>query len=730
MCSPRILLTSLILHLLILVPNVSQAQAPAGSVTPDVPSKYQRFFYHYSPIRSIPATALSQAGLDSARVGRSFALVAGISRYPNLQPVYRDLTAASEDVKKLADYLTNVEFFDEVVVLQNDDVTYDNFSFFLQAYFPEKFKTDSNARLLVAYSGHGFSRGRSSYLVTSSASRLDPKNPDMAAALNLYNIRQLIQDDREFAHTAIALLNTCNSGDFLNRPFGSSSISIYDKSAYAITAGTDQQLAWSYPTVGSGSLFFEKFFAALDGRANVLYRNASIDVLGVVTVDELYSYLLDQIQKTTASKQTPKMGDLDENGSTGLFYFLDRSKLVSGSVRPAWDEDASPNIPPAVLVPAGPTVAGAALNTTSQSLAFAQSVVASATSASFGEALQEPATKASVAGAEPRFQVKNEWVSQPSEGITAGQVHALSKNARTPQFTHTIETASPPVTAWPPEALEGGTYVVSPDDAEMTIDYLRLPDKFTLLFDPSIKEVVWRVHKLEFGKGATIDASAPQTPIPPAPPGIDGLVQPIPGATGRSGGPGAQGAAGLDGIRLFLQVDTLVPRGNLWIRTDGAEGAAGGRGGNGQIGGNATCRNLGMSHEQGGQGGTGGPGGKGGSGGATGHVQLSILGVEGKAANDMRPYSTSQSCSTECGRSTRPEDLLSDDGEIRVYGKPGCGGPGGFGGAPGPGGDEGEKRTCAVLGLLYTGHAVGGELGTAGPRGPSGPSGHCTDNPD
>src|ERR1700738_758276 len=112
-----------LLSLLICLPSVSKGQAPPGSVTPDVPDEYQRFFYHYSPVRSIPSNVITQAGLDSARLGRSFALIAGISRYPHLQPAYRDLSAASEDVKKLADYLSNVEFFDEVVVLQNDDVT-------------------------------------------------------------------------------------------------------------------------------------------------------------------------------------------------------------------------------------------------------------------------------------------------------------------------------------------------------------------------------------------------------------------------------------------------------------------------------------------------------------------------------------------------------------------------------------------------------------------------------
>jgi len=731
---------------------LSKAQTPPTSTKPDVPDQYQRFFYQYSAIRTISPAVLSKVGLNDARIGRSFALIAGISQYPHLQPAYRNLSAAAEDVKKLADYLKNVELFDEIVVLQNEDITYDNLAFFLQGYFPARLQLDPNSRLLIAYSGHGFTRGRSSFLVTSSAVRLDDKNPDMYNSLNLYNLRNLVQYARQYTHSVLALLNTCNSGDFLNRPFGVNNLNIYDSSAYAITAGTEQQLAWSYPNVGTGSLFFEKMFAALDGRANVLYPNASIGLPNVITVDELYNYLVDQIGSTTSHKQTPQMGDLDENGSTGLFYFLDRKKLVSENLIAVWDENATPSILSSPSTPTSPNSSPQSLPTTGgnpvSSLGAAQEAVSvDAAQVSVASSLSDKPTTPSLARANAELDntssvsattpsIVTTLNPPPKDWISPGQSSTTIGSTADPNYRSFTKSLSIDKrgaiadaidgSSWPPGAVEGGTYVVGPDDADKTIEYLKAPDNFTLLFDSSIKDVKWVVHKLEFGKGATIDLSAPQTTIPPAPSGVDLLPQVIPSADGKDGGPGRDGTAGPNGVTLHLEIDNLVPHGNLWIRTDGAQGGPGGRGGNAQMGGGATCGILGASHADGGRGGRGGPGGKGGPGGSTSRVQLVVHSLLGGAQEQGMTHSVGPMCSRVCGRSVRPPDLIGDDGKILVYGEPGCGGLGGFGGAPGPGGDEGQKHSCALLHVLFSGHVSGGQLGVPGPRGSSGDIGQCT----
>src|ERR1700728_2659021 len=91
----------------------------------EVPKQYKRFFVHYTDSRSYPEKALNSVHLTTKDVGRSFALIAGVASYPHLPPE-RQLGAAAEDVRKLQNYLITQEFFDEVVVLKDSDVTFEN----------------------------------------------------------------------------------------------------------------------------------------------------------------------------------------------------------------------------------------------------------------------------------------------------------------------------------------------------------------------------------------------------------------------------------------------------------------------------------------------------------------------------------------------------------------------------------------------------------------------------
>jgi hypothetical protein len=81
--------------------------------------------------------------------------------------------------------------------------------------------------------------------------------------------------------------------------------------------------------VGTGSIFFEKFFAALDGRAG---RD------GIVTVDDLVAYLRREVQISTDQQQNPLPGDLSKNGSLGGFFFFNRRPLVEQRMLPAWND--------------------------------------------------------------------------------------------------------------------------------------------------------------------------------------------------------------------------------------------------------------------------------------------------------------------------------------------------------------------------------------------------------
>ncbi len=193
--------------------NVSAGE----SQFPDsVPLEYQRFFAHFVDRRSMPERILNRTGVTLKDYGRSFALIAGVSRYPNIAGSAGDLSAAREDIRKLTAYLSTYENFDEIVVLQDDDMTQDNISFFLEKYFPKRLQQFPKSRFLFAYSGHGMSDEKRSYLLTSKARSLN----DDTNGIAMGTLRAMFQNVVDYGYHVLALINACYSGDFLKRPYG------------------------------------------------------------------------------------------------------------------------------------------------------------------------------------------------------------------------------------------------------------------------------------------------------------------------------------------------------------------------------------------------------------------------------------------------------------------------------------------------------------------------------
>ncbi len=87
-------------------------------------------------------------------------------------------------------------------------------------------------------------------------------------------------------------------------------------------------MAWHDPTVGSGSIFFEKLYAALDGRATSR---------PIVTFYDLVAYLQREVRFATDASQHPMPGDLSPHGSLGSFFFFNRRPLVEDHILPDWD---------------------------------------------------------------------------------------------------------------------------------------------------------------------------------------------------------------------------------------------------------------------------------------------------------------------------------------------------------------------------------------------------------
>lgn len=319
-------LLALVLHL----PSSALAQS-----TPDVPDQYKRFFFQFADRRSLYEKALNSIfRATSVPVGRSYALIAGVAQYPNFPAIDRFLKPGEVDIEKLELYLRDQEFFDEIVVLKDGDMTLNNLNYFLEAYFPSRLNVSPHARFLFAYSGHGYAEGSAEtvrgFLLTSAAtSRADRVN-----RIDLEVVRTLLGPVIDSAEKVLVLINSCHSGVFLGRkPFGPNSGSgpffPGDRGAHAIMASRANESSFHLDNVGPGSVFFEKIFAALEGVADTAPRD------GVVTYRELFTYLHSEIPYVTNFSQNPVEGDISRNGSVGEFFFFNRSRQVElGNVKP------------------------------------------------------------------------------------------------------------------------------------------------------------------------------------------------------------------------------------------------------------------------------------------------------------------------------------------------------------------------------------------------------------
>jgi hypothetical protein len=299
---------------------------------PPVPAEYQPFFVKYSGERSPFEWILNQIGLPGDVVGRSVAVVIGVSHYPRMsKPIDRDLKPASEDLRKLTDYLKNEEFFDDVILVKDDKLTLETLRYFLQVYVPHRLDGSRKSRFLMLYTGHGFNEGTKSYIDLSTATSV--RDRDNSISLDL--LKSLADEAIGKSFHSLVLLNSCNSGPFVRIPFGEATLVPIYPGAHAIAAAGTQEPAWSDPRIGSGSVFFEKVLQGIRGAADSpTSTQPSGD--GIVTVDELYSFLRRGVGDATSQAQNPLLSDLLPAGSRGSFFFLRRDRPVKSAFLPTY----------------------------------------------------------------------------------------------------------------------------------------------------------------------------------------------------------------------------------------------------------------------------------------------------------------------------------------------------------------------------------------------------------
>ncbi len=81
----------------------------------------------------------------------SYAIIIAVGNYDKLLP----LKSSQEDAKKMERFLLGTLEYDEVVMLQDNDATFDNIRYFMQTYFANKMAKYGRYRFLFYFTGHG-----------------------------------------------------------------------------------------------------------------------------------------------------------------------------------------------------------------------------------------------------------------------------------------------------------------------------------------------------------------------------------------------------------------------------------------------------------------------------------------------------------------------------------------------------------------------------------------------
>jgi hypothetical protein len=290
---------------------------------------------------------LTSIGLDTELVGRSFALLAGVDKYPNMPASLQSLVPAGKDIEKLAKFLVEDEVFEEIVILRNEDVNETNLKYFLQGYFPEVIASQTpstgpqagtvggdpraRTRFLFAYSGHGWSEhsdgaAGKSYLVQSHAEKIRARSTSIDTGV----LRSWLRDVLNASYHSLALINACEAAGFINAAFGDDETVPMHPGAHAMTAGGTGEKTYALADLGPGSVFFE---VILDGlghgdsmRAGAMPADYSKG--GFVTWPEFQNYVIQNVTTWSGQAQNPKTGDIWPDrlrGSKGCFYWINRN---------------------------------------------------------------------------------------------------------------------------------------------------------------------------------------------------------------------------------------------------------------------------------------------------------------------------------------------------------------------------------------------------------------------
>jgi tetratricopeptide (TPR) repeat protein len=231
-------------------------------------------------------------------IPRSYAVVVGISQYPNLLPKDQ-LRFTERDAERIYSILispTGGNFKAENVHrLIGPKATLQSLRRELEEWLPTVAKDED--RVLVYFAGHGFVFNGKGYLAPYD---IDP-NKISATGYPMDSLGRVI-GSRIKARYKVLLTDSCHSGaitPYTDSQMVNRSLLDLDRSLFSLTASRDRESSFESPDWGGGHGIFTYYVAkGMEGEAD---QNQN----GIVTADELAEYVRRNVRADTQAKQNP-----------------------------------------------------------------------------------------------------------------------------------------------------------------------------------------------------------------------------------------------------------------------------------------------------------------------------------------------------------------------------------------------------------------------------------------
>ena len=251
----------------------------------------------------------------------SYALIIGINKYQNVQP----LNYAVKDAESIQDILVNTFDFpeDNVTLLKNEEATKQNI---LKSFSEITKKAEDSDRVLIFFAGHGETMdlpegGEKGYLIP-----VEGDSEDLyLTGLPMEELRQIALISR--AKHMLYLVDACYGGIAAigSRGLDSKRTPNYidkitkDKSRQVITAGGRGEQVIEKPEWGHSAFTLNLKRGLQDSRAD--YNSD-----GYITANELGLFLREKVTIDSENQQTPQYGRM--TSQEGEFVFINNKTRI------------------------------------------------------------------------------------------------------------------------------------------------------------------------------------------------------------------------------------------------------------------------------------------------------------------------------------------------------------------------------------------------------------------